>query len=45
MSGDSFVDYYELLQLSANADDDTIHGVVTTSHLLEIILSASGKAT
>jgi hypothetical protein len=25
-------------------DDDTIHGVVTTSHLLEVILSASGKA-
>jgi CBS domain-containing protein len=26
-------------------DDDTIRGVVTTSHLLEVILSATGKAT
>ncbi|MET8758892.1 CBS domain-containing protein [Lentzea sp. NPDC004782] len=27
------------------SDDDTVHGVVTTSHLLEVILSATGKAT
>lgn len=27
MSGEAFVDYYELLQVSANADEDTIHRV------------------
>jgi hypothetical protein len=27
VNGDAFVDYYELLQVSANADDDTIHRV------------------
>ena len=27
MSGPQFLDYYELLQLSANADEDTIHRV------------------
>ena len=27
MSGEGFVDYYELLQVSPNADDDTIHRV------------------
>ncbi|MEU0878007.1 CBS domain-containing protein [Lentzea sp. NPDC005914] len=26
------------------SDNDTIHGVVTTSHLLQVILSATGKA-